>query len=67
MNWLPEKDAFSERIYLLSRFTMLTKSLKFSDTPKKAFMGLILYESDRKISQKHCCADLSSGSDPLTC
>ena len=39
---------------------MLTKSLKISDTPKKAFMGVIFLESDQKLSQKHCRTDLSS-------
>ena len=46
---------------------MLTKSLKISDTPKKESMGVIFFESDQKITQKHCGADLSSVSDPLTC
>ena len=36
---------------------MLTKSLKISDTSKKAFAGLIFFESDQEISQKHCRAD----------
>ena len=30
-------------IYLLSGVTMLTKSLKISDTPKKEFMGLTFF------------------------
>ena len=46
---------------------MLRKSLKISDTSKKAFMGLIFLESDQKISQNHCRSDLSSVWDPITC
>ena len=46
---------------------MLTKSLKISDTSKKVLKGLISLENYQKISQKHCRADLSSGSDSLTC
>ena len=46
---------------------MLTKSLKISDGSKKAFIGVIFFESDQEISQKRCRADLSSVSDPLTC
>ena len=58
---------FTETLYLLSGVTMLTKSLKISDTSKKAFMGLIFFEIDQKISQKQCRADLSSVSGSLTC
>ena len=46
---------------------MLTKTQKISDTSKKAFMALIFFESFQKISLKHCRADLSSVSEPLTC
>ena len=46
---------------------MLTKSLKISYTSKKGFMGLILVESDQKVTQKQCRADLSGVSDSLTC
>ena len=36
---------------MLSGATMLTKSLKISDTSKNEFMGLMFFESDQKISQ----------------
>ena len=52
---------------MLSGVTILTKSLKISDTSKKAFMGLIFFESYQKISQKQCRADLSSVLDTSTC
>ena len=58
---------FTERIYLLSRVTMLTKSLKISYTSKKELMWLIFFESYQKISQKQCRADLSSVLDTSTC
>ena len=58
---------FTERIYLLSSVNMVRKSLKISVTSKKTFMGLIFFESNQKISKKHCRADLSIVSDPLTC
>ena len=58
---------FTERIYLLSGVNMLRNSLEISYTSKKRFMGLILIESDQKITQKHCRADLSSVWDTLTC
>ena len=51
---------------MLSGVNMVPKSLKICDTSKKAFMELIFLESDQKISQKHCRADLSSVSNPLT-
>ena len=57
---------FTERIYLLSGVTMLTKGLKISDISKKAFMGLIFFESEQKISQKQFRGDLSRVSDPVT-
>ena len=57
--------AFTERIHLLSGVNMVRKSLKISYTSKKMFMGPILFESDQKISQKHCRTDLSSVSDPV--
>ena len=43
------------------------KSVKISDTSKKMLKGLISFESYQKMTQKHCRADLSSVSDPLTC
>ena len=46
---------------------MLTKSLKISYTSKKVLKGLISFESYQKMTQKHCRADLSSGSVSLTC
>ena len=58
---------FTERTYLLSSVNMVRKSLKISDTSKKAFMRLIFFGSDQKISQKYCRTDLSTVSDPLTC
>ena len=67
MNWLRQTLAFTERIYLLSGVNMVRESLKVSDTSKKVFMGPILFESDKEISQKHCRGDLTSVSNPLTC
>ena len=52
---------------MLSCVNMEPKSLKICDTSKKPFMGLIFLESDQKISQKQCRADLSSVSAALTC
>ena len=52
---------------MLSGVSMIPKSLKICDISKKALMGLIFVESDQKISEKYCGADLSSVSDPLTC
>ena len=46
---------------------MLTNNLKISDATKKEFFERITFQSDKKIRQKYCCADLSSVSDPLTC
>ena len=45
---------------------MLTNSLKISDSTETQFFHLILFQSDQKISQKYCRADLSSLSVPLT-
>ena len=59
--------AFTERIYLLSGVTILTKSLTISDTSKNELMGLIFFEFHQTISKRHCCADLSSVSKSLTC
>ena len=64
---VPLNIRFTERIYVFSGVNLVRKTLKISDTSKKAFMGLIFFESDQKITQKHCFADLSSVSDPLTC
>ena len=41
------------------------KDLKISYTSKKAFVRLIFFQSDEKISPKHCRANLSSFSHPL--
>ena len=46
---------------------MLTNSLKISNTTKKEILELIFFESDQKIWQKHCRADLSSVLEPLRC
>ena len=46
---------------------MLTNSLKISDITKTEFLELIFFQSDQKIWQKYCGADLSSLADPLTC
>ena len=50
-----------------SGVNMLTKNLKISDTTKTEFSEVISFQSDQKIWQKYCRADLSSVSDPLTC
>ena len=44
---------------------MLTNSLKSSDTTKTEFFELIFFQSDLKIWQIYCRADLSSVSDIL--
>ena len=46
---------------------MLTNSLKISDTTKTERFKLILFQSDQKIRQKYCSADLSSFLERLTC
>ena len=46
---------------------MLTNSLKISDTTKTERFKLILFQSDQKIRQKYCSADLSSVLERLTC
>ena len=46
---------------------MLTNSLKISDTTKAEFAEVIPFQSDEKLWQKYCRADLSSLSNPLTC
>ena len=56
---------FTETEYLSSGVNMLTNSLKISDTTKTEFFELIFFQSDQKIWQKYCRADLSSDSDPL--
>ena len=60
-----ELVASNARFYWLSGVNMVRKSLKISYTSRKMFMGPILFESDQKISQKHCRTDLSSVSDPV--
>ena len=45
---------------------ILTKCLKIIDTTKKEFLEPIIFQSDQKIWEKYCCADLSSVSDRLT-
>ena len=56
---------FTETEYLSSGVNMLTNSLKISDTTKREFFELMFFQSDQKIWQKYCRADLSSDSDPL--
>ena len=46
---------------------MLTNSLMISDTTKTECLEKISLQSNQKILQKYCFADLSSLSDPLTC
>ena len=46
---------------------MLTNSLKILPTTKTKFLDVIYFQTDEKIVQKHCRADLRSLSDPLTC
>ena len=46
---------------------MLTKRLKILDTTKTKVLELISFQTDQKIWQKYCRADLGSVSDPLTC
>ena len=55
-----------ERI-LSSGVNMLTNNLKISDITKTELFELISFQSDQKICQKFCRADLSSVSEPLTC
>ena len=50
-----------------SGVNMFKNSLKISDTTKKEFLDVISFQSDEKIWQKYCRADLSSLSDHLTC
>ena len=40
-----------ERILVIGR-QYVSKSLKISDTPKKEFLELIFFQSDKKISRK---------------
>ena len=58
---------FTEREYLSSRFSMLTNSLKISDTTKTKFFEQKLFQSDQKPLQNYCRLDLDSVMDPLTC
>ena len=58
---------FTEREYLLSGATMLTNSLKITDTTKTELLELISFQSDQEISQKNCRADSCSVLDRLTC
>ena len=67
MNWLRYTLAFTEWEYLSSGANLLIKSLKISDTTKTDVLELISFQSDRKIWQKYCLADLSSVLDPLRC
>ena len=46
---------------------MLTNGAKISDATKTDFLGLIFFQRDQNIWQKHCHADLSSVSNTLTC
>ena len=46
---------------------MLINSLNIPDNPKTEFFEMILFESDQKIGQRYCRADLSSAFQPLTC
>ena len=46
---------------------MLKKCLKISDTTKTEFLELIFFQSDEKISEKYCRADLGIVSEPLKC
>ena len=55
-----------ERIVVIG-VNMLTNSVKISHTTKTEFLEVISFQSDQKIRQKYCRADLSSFSDTLTC
>ena len=46
---------------------MLKKCLKISDTTKTEFLELIFFQSDEKISEKYCRADLGIVSEHLKC
>ena len=59
--------AFTEREYFSSSVNMLTNSLKISGTTKTELFEPILFQTDQKISQEYCHADISSVSDLLTC
>ena len=59
--------AFTEREYLSSGINMLTSNLKIFETTKTEFLELDIFQSDQKIWQKYCRADVSSLSHPLTC
>ena len=61
------KTPLTDREYLSSGVNMLTNSLKISDTTKREFFELIIFQSNEKIRQKYCRADLWSVSDTLTC
>ena len=56
-----------EREYLSSGVNMLTNNLKIIDTTKKEFSEIILFQSDQKLWEKHCCGDLASVPNTLTC
>ena len=58
---------FYWEIYFSLGVNMLTNTLKISDTTKTEFIDLTSFQSDQKIWQRYCRADLSSLSDPLTC
>ena len=58
---------YTQREYILSSVHMFTNSLKILDTAKTEFTKLIFFHIDKKMRQKHCLADLSSVSFPLTC
>ena len=45
---------------------MLWKSLNISDTTKAEFLELVFFQSDQKIWEKYCHADLSMVSESLT-
>ena len=67
LNWFRQTLSFTEREYLSSRFSMLTNSLKISDTTKTKFFEQKLFQSDQKPLQNYCRLDLDSVMDPLTC
>ena len=46
---------------------MLTNSLKIRDNSKTEIFDLIFFQSDQKIRQKYCCADLTSVLENLAC
>ena len=50
-----------------SGVNMLTNRLQIIDTIKAEFLELIFFESDQKIWQNFCRADLTSVPDLLTC